>query len=278
MKVLVLTPVLNGSAFLDAAIWSVRAQTHADWRLVILDAGSTDGSQSIARAHAQEDDRIQLHEEPDGGMYDALRRGFERDGSGASILCWLNSDDLYTPWAFAEVAATLSAGHEWITGLPGLWDSEGRLRAVLPRGGVRREDILAGRHHDGYLGALQQESMFFARTLFDTLSLEERDIFAAQKLAGDFHLWRCFARRARLHTIPSVLGGFRVHAANRSRRFADEYRNEAEAMGAFTPSSDFLRRSMRRFTALRAAVAAAAAFERAAYQLHNELPEKVGPS
>lgn len=278
MEILALTPVLNGAAFLDAAIRSVRAQTHDRWRLVILDGGSTDGSQDIALAHADEDVRITLHAQADSGMYDALRKGFERESENADMVCWLNSDDLYTPWAFAEVAAAHADGHNWVSGLPGLWDGQGRLRAVLPRGAVYRRDIVAGRHHDGFLGAIQQESVFFARTLFDALTPEEWAVFSAQTLAGDFHLWRCFARRAPLHVTPTVLGGFRLHGRNRSRRFAEAYRLELEALGATAPKSRLVRRILRRIRDIRAAISAATIFERAALKLNEELTDKAGPA
>ena len=274
MEVLVLTPVLNGAAFLDAAIRSVRAQTHAQWRLVVLDAHSTDDSAAIAQSHAAQDQRITLHSQADAGMYDALRRGFERERQGADILCWLNSDDLYTPWAFAEAVDAVAWGHKWITGLPALWDHDGRMRAVLPRGSVAQSDIAAGRRHDGYLGAIQQESVFFAGEMFDALSQEEREVFAAQALAGDFHLWRCFARRAPLHVLPSVLGGFRIHEANRSRRHADRYRAEVKALGGDSPTLPVIGKLARRITDVRAALAARSAFERAAHQIHTELSEE----
>ncbi len=271
VEILVLMPVFNGAAFLDAAIASVRSQTYERWRLIVLDAGSTDGSSSIARQHASVDSRITLREEPDEGMYDALRRGLEREAGCSDIMCWLNSDDLYTPWAFAEVAATHARGHDWISGLPALWDQHGRLRAVLPRGSVGRSSILAGRRHDGDLGAIQQESVFFARQLFEDLSMEERDLFAVQSLAGDFHLWRCFAKRAPLHITPSVLAGFRVHSGNRSRHKADVYAAEVSALGGSSAKLGVLRRLHRRIERARAAIAATSAFESAAQQLIADL-------
>lgn len=276
MEILVLLPVLNGAAFLDAAIGSIRAQTHERWKLVVLDAGSTDGSLPIARRHADEDARISLHEEPDNGMYDALRRAFERDAGEAGLFCWLNSDDLYTPWALAEATAARMKGHDWISGLPALWDATGRLRAVLPRGSVDRRSIIKGRHHDGDLGAIQQESVFFSRKLFESLTTEERDVFAAQSLAGDFHLWRCFAKRTSLHVTPSVLGGFRVHTRNRSRCNLASYMAEVFALGGSRTRTGRFYKLERHIERARSAWAALSAFERAARELKADLDEGFG--
>lgn len=269
MRFLILTPVLNGARYLDAALQSVRAQSHDDWRLVICDGGSSDASLEIARRHADEDQRITVETSPDTGMYDALRRGFDHHGGGADVLSWLNSDDLYTPWALAGAGEAIRRGASWVSGLPALFDSLGRLRAVLPRGANPRADILAGRRHDGFLGAIQQESVFFSAALYADLSEDERDVFAAQALAGDFHLWRCFARRTGLTTVPSVLGGFRLHADNRSRKSPEAYQNEADALGA-TCAPRAVARIWRRLHDLGGAMKALKAYEAAAAALSAE--------
>lgn len=268
MRILIATPVLNGARFLDAAIASVRAQTHTDWRLLVLDAGSTDGSIEIAQAHAQADDRISVQVAPDTGMYDALARGFQSEAREGDLCGWLNADDLYTPWAFATAADFAQARNaDWISGLPALWDEAGRLRAVVPLGVHPRGWIARGWRHDGFLGAIQQESVFFAAGLWMDLTEQERAVFTAQSLAGDFYLWTRFARRTRLHAVPSVLGGFRVHPENRSRRQAGLYAREAQALGAKTPPRA-IARLIRRFSDGAGALGAARAFQREALRLH----------
>jgi len=270
-RILILTPVLNGATFLDAAIDSVRKQNHTNWRQIVLDAGSTDGSQDLVKIHAASDPRVILHEEKDQGMYDAICRGFDREARGFDVLAWLNADDLYTPWAFSEVEREFGKGALWITGLPGIWDTEGRLRGVLPRGRVLRKDILAGHHHDGFLGAIQQESVFFSAELFNNLSFAERRIFTSQRLAGDFFLWKCFAQRCELLTIPSVLGGFRIHSANRSRVFASAYQKEIVETGAMSPKCSLFLKVMRHIRNIRAATEAIKAFEKASLELILEV-------
>ncbi|MEN0653315.1 MULTISPECIES: glycosyltransferase [Hyphobacterium] len=270
MRFLILTPVLNGARYLDAALQSVRAQYHQDWKLIVCDGGSSDGTLDIARRHASEDQRITVESASDAGMYDALRRQFDRFSGRAEVLSWLNSDDLYTPWALIEADAAFVRGALWVTGLPGLFDNHGRLRAVLPCGENRRSDILAGRRHDGFLGAIQQESVFFSTALYADLTPIERDIFATQTLAGDFHLWRCFARRAELVTLSSVLGGFRLHSKNRSRLNPEVYESEVAALGATQPPR-LIARLWRYLHNRSAARAAFKAYETAAAELANEV-------
>lgn len=269
MRFLILTPVLNGAEFIDANIRSIRAQSHHNFLHVILDGGSTDGSVNIAQSHAAQDSRVILLQGRDKGMYDALRTGFERFAGEADVLSWLNCDDLYAPWALSVAAEAMEKGPQWITGLPGLFDSLGRLRAVLPRGPLRRADILAGRHHDGFLGAIQQESVFFAKSLYDDLSEAELDQFGKQKFAGDFFLWRCFAKRANLQMIPSVLGGFRLHGGNRSIVMSENYAEEACKLGAAAPAP-VVGRLWRRISDLASALKALRAYESASHRLATE--------
>ena len=266
MRFHLITPVLNGGAFLRHAIASVRAQTWPDWTLSILDAGSTDGSVKVAEAAAAEDARITVAVAPDKGQYDALRRGF--DQSDADVLGWLNSDDLLTPWSMQTAAACFEQGGRWVTGQPALWDAHGRQAAVRPLGPAPRWVIRRGWLHDGLLGCLQQESTYFSASLWSGLSRAERDRFAAFRLAGDFYLWTRFAQSASLCVLPSVLGGFRVHDGNRSRINADLYLDEARACGAFMPPAWIakrLRGAYDRLTALRALQN----FRKAAAGLHD---------
>jgi glycosyltransferase involved in cell wall biosynthesis len=56
----VLMPVRNGVGFLSEAIESIIAQTYTDWRLLILEHGSTDGSAELANRYAGKDARIKV--------------------------------------------------------------------------------------------------------------------------------------------------------------------------------------------------------------------------
>ena len=56
---------LDEARFLQEAIDSVFAQTHADWELLLVDDGSTDGSVRIARDAAEQNPgRVRYFEHP----------------------------------------------------------------------------------------------------------------------------------------------------------------------------------------------------------------------
>ena len=74
----VLLPVKDGIAFLPAALDSIVAQTFRDWRLIVLDHGSTDGSAELTAEYARRDPRIELHAFPEArGLSGLLNAGLE---------------------------------------------------------------------------------------------------------------------------------------------------------------------------------------------------------
>jgi len=69
----VVLPVRNGMPFLAEAIDSIRNQTFSDWRLLVLDHGSVDGSLELAQRLAQTDRRIRVSSHPEANGIAALR-------------------------------------------------------------------------------------------------------------------------------------------------------------------------------------------------------------
>jgi len=49
----VIVPAYNAAQYLAAAIESVVAQTFGDWRMILVDDGSTDGTPEIARTYVE---------------------------------------------------------------------------------------------------------------------------------------------------------------------------------------------------------------------------------
>src|SRR5438105_13426655 len=96
----VVTPSFNQARFLPHTIDSVLSQRYPKLEYGVVDGGSSDGSVETLREY---DSRLSYWvSEPDGGMYEAIRKGFER--STGEIIAWINSDDTYLPWTFTTVA------------------------------------------------------------------------------------------------------------------------------------------------------------------------------
>ena len=94
---------LNEERFLEEAVHSVCAQTLADWELILVDDGSTDGSTKIARELASRDDRIRYLEHPrheNRGM--AASRNLGAANTTAPYLAFIDGDDVWVPTKLAE--------------------------------------------------------------------------------------------------------------------------------------------------------------------------------
>ncbi|NGM46177.1 glycosyltransferase [Rhodobacter sp. SGA-6-6] len=115
-RVTVGMPVLNNARTLERAIASVRGQGLADWRLVISDDGSTDGSDRIAEAAAEADPRIRLLRQP-------RRLGFMNfraplDLADTPFFAWLAGDDHWHPDFLSLTLAALEAAPAAFSALP----------------------------------------------------------------------------------------------------------------------------------------------------------------
>ncbi len=103
----VIVPVFNSAHCLPAAIASVRAQTLADWEIVLVDDASTDASPALIEALAASDQRIRAARLPaNAGPAAARNRGLEL--ARGTWIALLDADDAYLSDRLA-VLTTLGA-------------------------------------------------------------------------------------------------------------------------------------------------------------------------
>ena len=95
-KVDILVPAYNAERFLAAALDSVLTQTFSDWRIILVDDGSQDGTAAIAQAYAARlgPRMLYLHQENRG--LPAARNTAIRH-SDAELLALLDAADVWLP-------------------------------------------------------------------------------------------------------------------------------------------------------------------------------------
>ncbi|HRN54112.1 MAG TPA: glycosyltransferase, partial [Gemmatimonadaceae bacterium] len=108
MSAYVLTAARNHGAFIDACIESVRAQTHTDWRMLVLDDGSSDDTVARVDAWCARDARIALHRAPSppSGALGAYLQLLALVPPGHDVAL-LDGDDVWLPTHLAESLAAL---------------------------------------------------------------------------------------------------------------------------------------------------------------------------
>ena len=92
-KITVIVPVYNVRDYLEKCIRSVQQQTLTDWELILVNDGSTDGSDKICREQAGQDPRIRVIDQPNGGVSAARNAGLE--AASGEYVTFLDGDDAY---------------------------------------------------------------------------------------------------------------------------------------------------------------------------------------
>lgn len=90
----VVIPNYNGARWIDETLQSVRAQTHADLEILVVDDGSTDDSAVIVERHAAQDSRVRLIRQANGGVASARNNGWR--AARSDFIAFIDSDDLWS--------------------------------------------------------------------------------------------------------------------------------------------------------------------------------------
>ncbi len=181
-------------------IESVLAQDYAPLEYIVIDGGSTDGSQEIIESYA---DRLAYWESlPDRGQTDAINKGFAH--AKGKYLAWLNSDDVYQPGAVAEAVAFLEAHPEvgMVYGDCTFIDAEDRVIGRFPAAQTDYARLRRGYVH------IPQQASFFRTALWRKVGPLDPSFYFAM----DYDLWVRLAAEAPLVYLPGrVWASFRLH-------------------------------------------------------------------
>jgi glycosyltransferase involved in cell wall biosynthesis len=240
-RISIVTTNYNGVAWLEETLRSVLDQNYPDLEYVVIDGGSTDGSQQIIEKYA---DRLAYWEStPDRGFAHAYNKGFAR--TTGDIMAWLNSDDTHTPWTLATVARCFSDQPQvqWLTTLCPLVRGRTGEMLLMPADPFNKELFYAG-IYGRVLPFVQQESTFWRRELWEKSGavLDE-----SLNLAIDTELWARFFRSAELHAVSAPLGCFRYRKDSKSGSDINAYYAEMAKILTRYNSGIFARMLQKRY-------------------------------
>lgn len=226
----ILLPVKNGVAFLAESIDSVVAQTESDWRLLVLDHGSTDGSCEMAQRYSERDPRIQVHSLPQAqGLSGLLNMGL--DLADCNYVLRHDADDICVPDRFALQLAGFRQQPECIAmgGHAELMDAAGTTTGMqsMPLGRHRvsaaslfRNPVI---HPTAMLefAAVQRMGVRYGQDFLGLVPDAER--LEVPNLAEDYFLFGQLAVLGQVDNIPHRLLRYRWHTNNVSKtRFDDQ--------------------------------------------------------
>ena len=93
-EITIVIPAYNASAYLHESITSVINQSFKEWELIIVNDGSTDTTEAVAREFLK-DERIQLINQVNGGVSAARNKGI--DAAKGNYIGFLDADDYLLP-------------------------------------------------------------------------------------------------------------------------------------------------------------------------------------
>lgn len=199
-NITVLLPVYNSEDFIAEAVESVLNQTYSNFELLIIDDGSTDGTNEILQRLAANDSRIRIRQRENRGLIATLNEGIALCSS--EFVARMDADDYALPHRLAvqhdymmehpEMAVCSAGIEEYETGRLLIWEGYGEaVRARLLFGCCLYHPTIMARR-----------SALLAVGGYD----------AAMPCAEDYGLWmRLTEAGYSLAVLPQVLLRYRVH-------------------------------------------------------------------
>lgn len=147
IKITVVIPLYNKEKSISKTLESVFAQSFADYEVVIVDDGSTDGSASVVSrmlAEKRVDERFLLIQKPNGGVCSARNRGISE--AKYDYVAFLDADDAWEKEYLAEQVRMINDFPD-----AAMWGTN----FAETRNGVRVHDYVTGLPH-GFRGYLEK--------------------------------------------------------------------------------------------------------------------------
>jgi glycosyltransferase involved in cell wall biosynthesis len=117
----IIVPIYNAETYIPRCVDSILAQTFADFELLLVNDGSSDGSLDVCQQYAAKDSRVRVLDKPNGGVSSARNLGLE--SAKAEWVMFADADDWIEPNTLE--LAVLYVGEcdivrmAWVAHLPG---------------------------------------------------------------------------------------------------------------------------------------------------------------
>lgn len=196
-RISVIVPLYNGALYIQEALDSITAQSHAIDEILVVDDGSSDAGPSIAAAHPN----VRFIRKEHSGIIPTLNRGL--DESTGDLITFLDHDDRWIP---GKTAAQL----EFLRQNPDVDAVFGRVfqfRMTEPRTGRQFEVPI-----EEIDGTCKGSGMFRRHAFTIAGRFDPHG-------GHDFLTWYAIAREAglRFHSLPNVVFERRQHFTNTGR-------------------------------------------------------------
>lgn len=97
----VIVPVYNGGSYLNACLESLSCQTYSSLEFIIVNDGSTDGSQKVIEHFCERDSRFRLISQANAGVSTARNHGI--DAAKGDWISFIDCDDWIEPNTYSDL-------------------------------------------------------------------------------------------------------------------------------------------------------------------------------
>lgn len=190
-KISIVTPVFNGEKYIETTINSILTQTYNNIEYIVVDGGSTDGTKKIIEKYRDKIDKVIFQN--DNSMYEAIETGFNI--SSGKYFYWLNSDDyLLDNNSISRLMKILNKkNYNWVICRIAIAKFNNKPKVYIPLF-YPQWIIKNGYANNCFWGFLQQENTIFTKELY----FKSGGINPKFKMAGDYDLWKRFAKYEKL--------------------------------------------------------------------------------
>jgi len=222
MKVSVITVCFNSADTIEHTIRSVCEQQYEQIEHIIIDGGSTDGTQEIVGRH---NGRIKKFiSEPDRGIYDAMNKGLAL--ATGDVVAFLNADDVYSsPTVVGDIVDAMQAERA-----DGVYGDLVYVRRHDSRRILRYWHAGEYRQRAFYSGWVPPHPTFFCRA---ALYRELGGFDPAYRIAGDFELMLRFIEKNHIHVRYIAKPFVRMRIGGRANTVRGMIQGNREIVHAF---------------------------------------------
>lgn len=255
-KISIIIPVFNSERYIEECIRSVLAQTHSSLEIIVVDDGSKDGSWDICKRLSEEDERVRVFKQKNGGAGSARRTGIKK--ATGDFFVFIDSDDTVSKHYIERLYVALANNNADISvcrsGSYGEVVSQTNTAHKVYHGKKGLEEYLYGRFGGGQITKMFRRELFEGLEIPDGNSAEDiellYDVFSrAQVVEEDSYVGYLIRGRADSITNSSSYDKDRVG----SLRVADEIlkKSKKSGDGGLVDAARYLRFNMAFFVILR---------------------------